>query len=100
MTKLHGEMEDIQKRTNAMELEVPIVFKMNVHIPPQAKATQASLVPDSSATSEAMECVSLESLATNLLCDVSEDSASLLGEDDHQEDDGKCLIWLLIYTAA
>ena len=88
MTKPHAEVEDIQKRTGAMELEVPVEFEMSMHVPPQAEATQASLVPDLSATNEAMECVSLESPVTSV-CDVSEDSASLLSKDDHQEDDGK-----------
>lgn len=89
-------MENIQKRTDAMELEVPVEFKMNVHVPSQDD-TQASLVPELSATSEeAMDCVSLESPVISL-CDVSEHSTSLLGEDDHQEDNGKWFIWLLNY---
>ena len=56
---------------------------MSVHIPPQAEATQASLVPDLSATSEAMDSISFEFPVTSV-CNVSEDSASLLGEDYHQ----------------
>ena len=44
-TKPYAEMEDIQKRTDAIELEVHVEFEMSVHVPPQAKVTQASLVP-------------------------------------------------------
>ena len=82
-TKLHGEVEDIQKRSDAMELEIPVEFK----VPPQDEATQASSVPDKQ---------SVESPVTSV-CDPSDDSASLLNEVDDQEDDGKWFIWLLIY---
>ena len=78
-------MENIQKRTNAMELEVPVEFEMSVHVPPQAEATQASLVP--ARQTKPWNAFLLRPVTS--VCDVSEDSASLLSEDDHQEDDGK-----------
>lgn len=93
-TKRHA---DIQKRTDAMELEVPAEFASSVHTAqPRVQGPQhvlqanipASIVPESSVTNvEDMECVSSRSPVPSLH-EFSEDFASSLSEDD-PEDDGE-----------
>ena len=67
MTKPHAEMEDIQKRTDAMEFEVPVEFEISVHVPSQAEATQASLVPAQQTNSWNLSHPVRRSIAYNIM---------------------------------